>query len=175
MGLTAERLRELLLYDPETGVFTWRKLTGKKGFVGKIAGCRAEVDGRVLIGIDGGRYRAHRLAWLYMTGEWPAEVDHIDGNPSNNRWRNLRLANRRDQSANTKRRSDNSSGLKGVVWHPQTRKWRVQIKCTGFKKHVGLYSTKEEAAQAYMEAARVRFGDFASNGIRSGRDVSSDF
>jgi hypothetical protein len=168
MGLTAERLRELLIYDPETGVFTWRQKTGCKGYVGKVAGCIAKSEGRVSVGIEGRRYRAHRLAWLYVYGEWPSEVDHINGDGLDNRLSNLRLATRSDQGANTKRRRDNSSGIKGVVWHPQSRKWRVQI-----KRDVGLFATKEAAARAYIEAAAQRFGEFASDGNRKGRDVSS--
>ena len=91
-NLTPERLRELLHYDPESGFFTWLPYVGKRGRInaGDRAGC--ETGHKIYIGIDGGIYRAHRLAWLYVHGEWPSLViDHIDGNPHNNNIKNLSI------------------------------------------------------------------------------------
>jgi hypothetical protein len=158
--LTAERLRELLHYDPETGVFTWvaRPRSGPSR-VGQRAG-GAERDGYVRLKVDGGRYSAHRLAWLYVTGAWPvAEVDHINGVRGDNRFSNLREATIWQNKANQKRHSDNAAGFKGVVWSAYG--WKAQIARGGRQIYLGLFKTPEEAHAAYIGAAQVIDGEFA--------------
>jgi hypothetical protein len=119
----AAYVRELLNYDPETGQFVWR--SGSK--VGLSAG---SIGGRyVQIMIAKKNYLAHRLAWLYMHGHPPpVEVDHVNGNPRDNRIQNLRLASKSQNAQNQGRSAKNSSGHKGVSWCNQKRRWRASIK-----------------------------------------------
>lgn len=156
--LTAQRLRELLYYEPATGAFSYRV---KRGICnpGDPAGSQM-VRGNHGIGIDYKRYAAHRLAWLYMTGHWPAkEIDHVDGNPMNNAWVNLREADSAQNKQNRHRpRSDNMSGLLGAMAHtPDANgrpRWRARIQLDGKQIHLGLFFSPEEAHSAYVEAKR---------------------
>lgn len=150
--LTAERLRELVDYDKHTGVFTWR-LSRRRCRPGSRAGYTRE-DGYVFIRIDKRLYRAHRLAWLWSYGEFPAlEVDHINRDPSDNSLANLREVNSSQNKQNTMVRSDNRSGYKGVHKHSQTGKWTAQIAIDGAAKHLGCFASPEEASAAYNAAA----------------------
>jgi len=157
--LTAERLRELLSYDPDTGFFVWRVQKGRRGNVGERAGSIGGFGYRQ-VRIDGTTYREHRLAWFYMTGAWPTgEMDHRDTDRTNNAWHNLRLATRSQNMAN--RRAKNRHGFKGINYIRKTGRWLAQI-CVNYKKmHVGVYSTREEAHAAYVEAAIKHHGEFA--------------
>jgi hypothetical protein len=158
--LNASRLREVLSYDPETGAFTWLVSTARHRRIGDVAGCVK--DGYRQIGIDGRRYRAHRLAWLWMTGEWPsAEIDHINGDPADNRIANLRPATSSQNKANARKRSRNTSGWKGVSWHARDRKWRAMIGVAGRQQHLGYFDCPAEAHAAYVRAAEHHFGEFA--------------
>ena len=113
--LTLQRLREVLSYDPDTGLFTWKKRTGSRAVVGAIAGT-ANNGGYIQVSIDGVLYYAHRLAWLYMTGEWPeAEVDHARMRPGDNRWDQIREASRSQNEQNKRRRSDNSRSTRRLL------------------------------------------------------------
>ncbi len=161
MKLEAERLRELLHYDPETGVFTWRVHRGFKAQPGKIAG-KVDKRGYRLITVDCKSYWAHRLAWLYMTGAWPKDgVDHRDLVKDNNSWGNLRQATASQNQANRRCRCDSRSGLKGVTWHPQSGKWRAYIRHDGRFHHLGLFDAPETAHAAYLAAAEKQHGEFA--------------
>ena len=152
--LTAQRLRELLSYDPETGQFT-RLVSVSHGKRGSIAGGVKET-GYVAIRIDGIKYRAHRLAWLYMTGAWPAEeIDHINRRRNDNRWVNLRPATRQGQCGNSVGRG--KSGIKGVTWSRPHKKWRAEIAATC----LGYFDCKHEAGAVYARAAIDRYGTFA--------------
>lgn len=154
--LTAERLRSLLHYDPETGAFTRRRSV--QGFhANTTAGVLHKASGYIIVGVDRRRYRAHRLAWLCMTGEWPSEVDHRNGDRADNRWENLREATRSQNNANQKRRHDNSSGVKGVSWDTLNRRWRAYIN----GKQIGRFDSIDEAAAARAAAARALYGEFA--------------
>ena len=157
--LTAERLREVLRYDPDTGVFTWRATAGRKNLV---AGTIRKQDGHRKIGLLRGQYLAHRLAWLYMTGEWPAgEVDHRDCNPDNNAWINLRLADKHQNGCNRGPKRNNSTGLKGVVFHKKIGRYAGRIQVKGKQYHLGCFATAEEAHAAYCDAAVKYHGEFA--------------
>ncbi len=172
-NITAAELRAILHYDPETGIFTWRERPlshfAAKGswiywnarFSMKPAGI---IDSRryVRVSINNRTYEIHRLAWLYVTGKWPSEqIDHINLDRADNRFCNLREATRSQNSANTSKRIDNSSGAKGVYWSRKTKKWRAQIGHKGKRIHLGLFNEKEAAAAAYERAAKTIHGEFA--------------
>jgi hypothetical protein len=155
-------------YDPETGVFVWlpRNDLGKDQnrwntrYAGGPAGNRAS-NGYHVIRFRGVHYKAHRIAWLLMTGEWPADqIDHRDLNRSNNRWSNLRAASAGQNVINRRLQSNNSSGRRGVVFNRQRRKWQVQIGANGKLHYLGCFESKEEAAATYLAAAKIHFGEF---------------
>ena len=151
--LTAERLRELLHYDPETGIFTW--LVHRPPIkAGAIAG--GFVHSYLRIRISGRAYGSHRLAWLYMTGEWPEEdIDHINGVKHDNRIKNLRNVSRLMNTQNQRRaQSHNTSGLLGVSRVESRNKWVATIKFAGKKRHIGYFRTPQEAHDAYIAAKR---------------------
>ena len=157
LRLTAERLRELLHYSPETGLFYWR--VSRKGIAAGTEAGTSHVGGYRLICIDRIGHYAHRLAWLYVHGEHPSkEIDHRNGNPSDNRIANLRQSSRAQGARNVARRR-NRSGFKGV--YRCGRKWKAQIDVNGRKVYLGVFSTPEEAAEAYDTAARLHHGEFA--------------
>ncbi len=156
-NLTAQRLRELLNYDPDTGVFTRRLKNANCVKVGDVAG---GLDGRgyCRFRIDGKKHRAHRLAWLYMHGDWPlGEIDHINGLPADNRISNLRDVSHAENVQNVhKPNKDNEScEFRGVHWHRRDLKWTAQIRANGKIKWLGAFPTKEAAAEAYKQAKRV--------------------
>lgn len=160
MTLTADRLREVLDYDRETGVFTWLESRGRVR-AGVTAGA-VDSKGHLRIRIDGQLYGAHRLAWLYMKGHWPElEIDHRDTNKLNNRWSNLREATPTQNRCNRVAQANSSSGVKGVWWHKATGKWRSAIRVRGAVTHLGLFTSIDEAAAAYAGAANDLHGDFA--------------
>lgn len=133
--------------------------------IGHIAGCLSKKSGYILIRLEGRLYRAHRLAWLYMTGEWPSEmIDHKDGDRANNRFINLRDARGGQNHHNGRMRKTNSSGYKGVSWSKGAEKWSAQIKVNWVKIHLGLFEDPYEAHKAYVSAAAKYHGEFANDG-----------
>lgn len=159
--LTQEELRRVLHYAPETGIFTWLVRLSIRIVVGKEAGARHGA-GYITIGIYGNGYLAHRLAWFYMTGEWPSDdVDHRNGLRNDNRWCNLRPATRQQNMQNKRKLDANTSGIKGVSWCKQRRKWIAQLWRPDGTKFAAVRRTKEEAAQAYAEEAKRAHGEFA--------------
>jgi hypothetical protein len=155
--LTQARLRELLQYDPVTGVFRWR--AGR--YIGRVAGCSADGNHNryARIRVDGRMYYAHRLSWLYVHGTWPAVIDHADRQREQNGIANLRACDKSANAANSKMRSDNSAGWKGV--RRRGNRWSSQIYSRGRHRYLGLFDTAEAAARAYDAAALVEFGEFA--------------
>jgi hypothetical protein len=143
-------------YNPNTGIFTWMvSRRGSKGIVaGTIAG--GKIDGGWGIGIDGVRYRAHRLAWLYMYGHWPVNsIDHIDGNPLNNSISNLRDIPHAANMQNIRRsHRDSYSQLIGA-YRARNGKWRSHICIDGKIKNLGQFKTAELAHQAYLKAKKI--------------------
>lgn len=162
--LSAEYVRSLLDYDPETGEFRFRIRKGGRAKVGKIAG---SFDKKKYhrIKIDGHLYLASRIAWLYVTGEWPkALIDHEDRDPSNTRFANLREATYTENARNCRTPRRNTSGYKGVSWHKTRKEWRSYIRVEGKLIHLGAFFSAEEASDAYKAAALEHFGDFANLG-----------
>ena len=167
--LTQERLRAILHYDTETGIFTRigiaRAQTAR--YAGKPTGsvkpgAAGNGGGYVMVFVDGKAHRAHRLAWLYTTGDWPeADIDHRDGNRANNRWDNLRAATRSENIHNMGLRARNTSGRKGACYDAKRQKWLAQIVVNGKYIHLGRYETRDEAGDAYDAAAKRHFGVFA--------------
>lgn len=158
-------LHEWFRYDHETGTFFWRREPRTIGHcLGRIAGTRR--NGYIFIGVPGfGQIGAHRLAWIYVHGLTigGGEIDHVDGNPSNNAISNLRLATSSQQKQNKRVQSNNRSGLKGAFYHACRRgkKWRSQIKVGDDLIFLGYFNTPEEAHAAYSDAAHAYFGEFA--------------
>ncbi len=158
--LNASRLRELLNYDRDTGAFTWRTRVSQRVRAGSLAGGPSKDDGRWRITVDGVKYLGHRLAWLYVHGEWPpGELDHTngDGHMGNNRISDLRPVTSRVNTQNQRRaRSDNkSSGLLGVHWDKRYGgHWVSHIGVNGKQKYLGQFDTPQAAHAAYLEAKR---------------------
>lgn len=152
-NLTQERLKEVLHYDPETGVFTVKvRMNNNAPGVGEVAGC-LNPRGYRLIGVDGTQYRAHRLAWLYTEGVMPTRgMDHIDGNPDNNARANLRLAVQAQNLQNLCVPKHNTSGAVGVSWSERTQRWEVQIQVNYRCVHLGRYSDFTEAMEVRRQA-----------------------
>lgn len=151
--LTAERLRELLHYDPETGVFTRRVRCGRSP-AGSVAGHNRK-SGYAAVSVCNKLYLAHRLAWLYVYGHWPhKDIDHIDGNGLNNRLSNLRECVPGENHQNVAPHKDNISGLLGVTWDKQTGRWRSRIMIERRQVNLGRFDTPEEAHAAYLAAKK---------------------
>lgn len=160
-NFTAEMLRAVMHYDPSTGVFTWRFTSRGGRKAGAIAG-RSSGTGYWQICIDRKYFYAQRLAWLYVTGEWPPfEIDHEDLNKTNNRFSNLRRATDLQNQGNRGANRNNACGIKGVRYLPKTGMWQARITDGGKGRHLGNYSTSEQAARAYATAAQEKFGQFA--------------
>lgn len=152
--ITIERLRELLSYDPETGVFRWLVQAGRAGGPGSIAGSKGKT-GYWSVCVDGRMYRAHRLAWFFMNGRWPeSDIDHRDGDRLNNRISNLRECKRHENLENQAVGKRNKSGLLGVSWDSKEGRWRSAIGKHGHTYHLGYFATKEEAHAAYLAAKK---------------------
>jgi hypothetical protein len=154
-SLSAERARELLAYDPETGVLRWRKVRFGGASAGQVAG-HINKSGYCRIVVDGGSHLAHRLAWLITYGEWPRMLDHVNGDRADNRLVNLRECNATQNSCNAKTLSRHGRGvsLRGG-------KWTAAIRASRQLYWLGTFDTKEQAAAAYRNAAKQLHGEFA--------------
>lgn len=156
--VTQERLKELLDYDPGTGIFTWRVSCGTAK-AGSVAGT-VRPDGYVAIQIDRKPYLAHRLAWLYVHGEFPTDqIDHVNRVRTDNRIENLRLATNAENAQNMSKYRTNTSNVVGVCWNKRGGNWVAFIWLNGKKIHLGLFDTIEEAAAA-RTAAKAKLHTF---------------
>lgn len=159
-------IKEWLSYDAESGNFFWiMKPYGANRLKRTWAGTTRRL-GYVFVKLPGyPQIGAHRLAWIYVHGAIPdgMEIDHIDGNPSNNAIRNLRLATSSQQKRNKRVQSNNRSGLKGAFYHSahKGKKWRSQIKTENGLIFLGYFNTAEEAHAAYAKAAIKYFREFS--------------
>lgn len=162
-SITVETVKKYLSYDPTCGTFVWLTCEGNRknnSRAGMVAGSVKAKSGYNYIWIEGRHYLAHRLAWLYVYGEWPSEhVDHKDGDKLNNRISNLRLASNSQNKSNGKLYKHSTSGFKGVS--KVGKRWKAQI-VHGYKLiYLGCHDTKEQAHNAYINKAKELQGEFA--------------
>ena len=163
MTLTIEELQELLAYDPESGKFTWKVSVGGRGkrgtsgrrAVGSPAGGYAP-NGYHRIRVSGQQYLGHRLAWAFTHGTWPIKnIDHIDGDITNNKISNLRDVSQAHNIQNQRNpHPRNTSGFLGVGQHTQYKKWRARITVEGKERALGVFDTPDAASEAYLKAKR---------------------
>jgi len=154
--LTQERLKELLDYDPETGIFT-RRVNQRGGTkAGQEAGSRKRhKNGKTYIhlSVDNRHYLAHRLTFLWVEGSFPENLtDHEDGDGTNNRWSNLRKVSQQQNQRNQKRHSNNTSGTSGVAFDNKAKKWQVSIRFNGRRVYLGMFVSKDDAISARKAA-----------------------
>lgn len=158
-------LRTLLRYDWDTGRLWWRDAgtpQRRAKYAGREAFTADDGNGYKQSRIAGVQYRAHRVIWALVTGEWPfAQIDHINGDRSDNRIANLRLASPSENGAN-RRKSRGSSTFVGVHQHKKSGGWIASIQKDGRRQHIGLYSTEIEAVIAYRREAALQHGAFAA-------------
>ena len=140
----SKRIRKLLDYNPDTGVLTWKRSPNPSIKAGSVAGA-THINGYVYIGVDRKSYRAHRMAFVCMTGKWPkCQVDHRDRHKDNNRWDNLRESNNTQNQGNAGIRKNNTSGHPGVSWQSDCDRWRVK------------------AIEAHKKAHKKAYGEFSN-------------
>lgn len=166
---TAERLCEALDYDQSTGIFTWRTpmQTGGRTGVGQVAG-RISSEGYRNIGLGGVRCQAHRLAWLYVHGDWPTgQIDHINGIKTDNRIANLRVVTEAQNKWNRLETSRNTSGHRGVSRNKLERKWKAYITVEGATQWLGTFASYDEAVEARLAAERHQFGEYSPSARRA--------
>jgi hypothetical protein len=158
--ITAKRVRELFNYNPATGRLTRRIAVGSRGRKGDSPGTDNR-NGYTRVIVDYKKYYAHRLAWLHVFGFMPTEIDHIDGDRTNNRINNLRPATRTQNMANSKRPKSSSRSPRGVYWVKANKNWKAVISINNRSVHLGTFLTPEEAQAAYAAAAKKHRGEFA--------------
>jgi hypothetical protein len=156
ISISAQQLREFLSYCPETGIFTWRTNGAHAGYVERNGYRRIKVKQRI--------YSAHRLAWYYMTGEWPSVcIDHINGERGDNRFSNLRKADDSQSIWNRNVGRKSRTGHKGVYKNPHSHGWIARIGHRGRTLNLGTYPTPEEAAAVFRVHEAALRGEFVRN------------
>lgn len=160
--LSQEDLKEVLVYNEDTGDFIWLKRLGRRGKVGSVAG--SNNSNYICIRINRVGYLAHRLAYLYVEGFVPPQVDHEDHDGLNNKWLNLRAADNKLNHKNKSLLKTNKSGFNGVCYYPAQQKWRVSITVEGTQRSIGSFDTKAEAIQKRKEA-NIEFNYHSNHGL----------
>lgn len=152
--ITQNFIKSVLNYDEKTGIFTWIKSN-------KVAGYKQK-DGYIRFNFENKHYRGHRLAWLYVYGEYPTfHIDHVNGNTSDNRICNIRKCTRNQNMHNRRINKNNKIGIKGVCWNKRAEKWHVQIGLNGKVKHIGYFDDLELAELVSNEARDKYHREFA--------------
>jgi hypothetical protein len=167
IDLTAERVRELFNYCHETGALTARNTENKRYAGDEVGTFAVSKQGRTtrVLAIDGHNYSAHRVIWLYVHGAWPKqEIDHINGNPSDNRIENLRDVSRQINQRNLRKIQTNTSGITGVSWRASKGKWRAYITVQKRCIHLGYFDNMLDAAKARKDALAA-YGFSSSHGF----------
>ena len=161
--ITQQELKGFLDYNPETGVFTRKVSTSNSVKAGDVAGGLTS-NGYVHISVGGKQHLAHRLAWLYMHGEWPDDcIDHINHSRTDNRIENLRVTSRLGNARNQKLHPTNTSGHVGVTWDRKNKKWQAQISLNHKTKKLGRFEKKEDAIKA-RRLADAQYGFHKNHG-----------
>ncbi len=160
--ITQSELQDILNYDIETGIFTWKIKPCKNIAVNTVAG---GINNRnyVVIKIKNKTYLAHRLAWLYVYGEIPDFIDHINGNKSDNKIKNLRECSQQENCFNRKLAINNKCGVKGICFYNKTKKWKAQLNIDGKRKHLGYFDNIEDAKEVLNNARIKHHKEFARN------------
>lgn len=155
-------LRRLLRYEPDTGIVRWNGRGRLKD--GRVAGA-LDKDGYLVVRIEGHRFPLHRVAFALHTGRWPEDdLDHANGSRTDNRFVNLREASRAENNANSRHRTLNRSGFRGVHWCKNAGKWRVTMTIAGKAKHIGLFVERDAAHAMYVQKAKELYGEFCPKG-----------
>lgn len=157
MNLGREILRER--FDYSDGALVWRQ-SPRPGWKGRIAGTQTP-RGYIRVFLDGKYVLAHRIVWAWHHDEWPLEIDHKNGDTSDNRIDNLRPATHSQNTQNASVRKDNSSGVKGVTWHKATNKWMASLQVNKRRVHLGVHEEKEQAIAAVHSARAAHHQQFA--------------
>ena len=154
-------VQDCLCYAPDTGVFTWR-ITTTRTKAGAVAGSFSGANGYTRITLAKVTYKAHRLAWFYVHGQWPNKhVDHINHNRADNRIENLRLVEPQQNARNASKRKNSVCDFKGVTPFSRDKsRFVAQIRYDGKQRKLGIFSTQEEAHNAYCAAAQQHFGEY---------------
>ncbi|CZW64547.1 HNH endonuclease [Enterobacter hormaechei subsp. steigerwaltii] len=159
--ITREEVEKLLSYNPETGEFRWKIKWGNQS-AGNLAG-NTDRLGYLTIQVHRKLIKAHRIAFLLMTGSWPKSyIDHINRNPSDNRFCNLREVTPLQNTMNRSVASNNTSGVAGVSYEERRGKWRAHIKVNGKMKSLGYFKRKEDAIAARKKGEETHFGEFSA-------------
>lgn len=154
---TIERIRQVLAYEPDTGILRWR-ITSGRAIAGNEAGCLDKSTGYIRVRVDKTFILAHHICWALTYGCWPERLDHRHGKAAGNGIENLRECTQSQNLGNMERPKHNTSGIKGVSFHKDTGQWLAQIGINGKKTYLGIRPTKEAAAALYAEAAANHFG-----------------
>ncbi|QDX29533.1 HNH endonuclease [Dickeya poaceiphila] len=157
--LSHRQLIELINYDESTGIFTWNvdrtggvKKGDEAGYINNL--------GYRMIKLFGELHLAHRLAWFYKHKYWPSNLDHLDRNKDNNSLNNLRECSKSENQMNRAVPSNNTSGVKGVVWNKRTSKWQAQAGLNGKRYYLGLFNELSDAKNAYISFCKENHGEF---------------
>jgi hypothetical protein len=161
--ITQQELKELLHYNPETGIFTWKVSTARRVSSGDVAVTKRK-DGYIQIKLNNELILSHRLIWIYMYGYLPKYIDHINGQRDDNRIINIREVSNQQNSLNSKISKNNTSGIKGVYWDKSRNKWTVRLsidgKCKFFKRFDDI-----DLAKLVIEEVRNKYhGKYANHG-----------
>jgi hypothetical protein len=163
--ITQQELKEQLHYDPNTGIFTRLVSNCNRVKVGDVAGCVCSTTGYLKIYIHSKPYKAHRLAFLYMTGSFPEhQADHINHNRIDNIWSNLREVTNQENQRNCKLSKNNTSGVVGVYWDIRSKAWVAQIAINRIVKKLGRFKNKQDAITARKEA-EIKYGFHKNHGV----------
>lgn len=162
--ITQDELKRVIFYDPKSGLLTWIVSPSRSVRAGSLAGSINKSDGYVKVKVNGRLYFGHRLAVLYMTGEWPDHTDHANAIKSDNRWSNLRVCSSLENAWNKSKQHNNTSGFVGVTWCKKSMKWKPSLSVRGKRINLGYWDDIELADLIVREARNKYHGEYANHG-----------